>query len=219
MRDKHKDIFRYIAGIPKSFYFNFKKFGFLKALKFPVILSSNVILDNVSGDIEIKKMKPFGVRIGFGHSDIYVYQGEKTILKNTGKIIFNGKCKIGFGSGISNEGILEFGENFSITFRGKIACRKSIKIGNDCMVSWDTLIMDTDHHDIFENKLKINESKPIVIGDKNWIGARAVILKGVTLGNGNVVALGAILTKKYDCNNKIIAGSPAKIIKEGIEWK
>ena len=87
MRDKHKDIFRYIAGIPKSFYFNFKKFGFLKALKFPVILSSNVILDNVSGDIEIKKMKPFGVRIGFGHSDIYVYQGEKTILKNSNREI------------------------------------------------------------------------------------------------------------------------------------
>lgn len=219
MNNKQKDIIRYIQGLPKSFYFNLRMFGFRKALTFPIILSKNVVLEDISGQIVLKKPKSFGIRIGFGHTDIYSWKNEKTIIKNSGKITFEGKSKLGFGTAISNEGNLEIGDNFSISFRGKIVCRKEIKIGKDSLMAWDTLIMDTDHHPIFENSVRINDDKEISIGEKNWIGARSTILKGVKLGNNNVVALGTVLTKEFFVDNKIIGGVPAKILKENIEWK
>ena len=219
MNDKQKDLINYIASIPKSLYFNLKIFGFKDGIKFPVIISNNVILEDISGKIEVKNPKPFGIRIGFGPTDIYSSKHEKTIIKNTGKIVFDKKCKIGYGSAISNEGYIELGENFSISFRGKIICRKSIKIGKNSLMAWDTLIMDSDHHPIYENEKRINEDEGIIIGEKNWIGAKSTILKGVVLGDNNVVALGSVLTKKYKVNHKVIGGLPAKIIKDNIEWR
>lgn len=219
MKNKQKDIIRYIQGLPKSFYFNLKMFGFRRACTFPVVLSKNVLLEDISGEVILKNPKPFGVRIGFGHTDIYSWKNEKTIIKNSGKIIFEGKSKLGFGSAISNEGNLEIGDNFSISFRGKIICRKKIKIGKNSLMAWDTLIMDTDHHPIFEGDKRINDDKEIIIGEKNWIGAKSTVLKGVKLGNNNVIALGAIVTKEFIVNNKVIGGAPARILKENIEWK
>ncbi|EOJ3081127.1 DapH/DapD/GlmU-related protein, partial [Acinetobacter baumannii] len=52
------------------------------------------------------------------------------------------------------------------------------------------------------------------IGDKCWIGMNSVILPGVVLGNGTIVAAGAVVTKSFKQGNIVIAGVPAKIIKE-----
>ena len=54
--------------------------------------------------------------------------------------------------------------------------------------------------------------KPIVIGDDVWIGACAIILKGVTINNGAVIAAGAVVTKDVE-PYAIVAGNPARIIK------
>lgn len=63
-------------------------------------------------------------------------------------------------------------------------------------MSWDTLIMDCDQHPIYSGEKIVNENKTIVVGRKNWIGAKSTILKGVILGNNNVVALGSCSNKK-----------------------
>ena len=58
-----------------------------------------------------------------------------------GKIIFNGKASIGHGCKLSieNNGILEIGKNLTISAETSIICHKGIKIGNDCLFSWDVL--------------------------------------------------------------------------------
>lgn len=58
------------------------------------------------------------------------------------------------------------------------------------------------------------EGEDIVIGEKCWIGMNSVILPGVELGSGTVVAAGAVVTKSFLEGNKILAGVPAKIIKD-----
>ena len=59
---------------------------------------------------------------------------------------------------------------------------------------------------------------PITIGENVWIGCRALILKGVTIGDGAVVAAGAVVTKDVPANC-VVAGNPAKIIKENVVWQ
>ncbi len=68
------------------------------------------------------------------------------------------------------------------------------------------------HHDLNPYD-RSNHFAPIHIGDRVWIGSSAVITKGVTIGNGSVVAAGAVVTKDVP-ENVIVGGVPAKIIKK-----
>jgi acetyltransferase-like isoleucine patch superfamily enzyme len=78
------------------------------------------------------------------------------------------------------------------------------------------LIQDTDAHNILTSPGEM--SQEIIIGENVWIGYRAMILKGVTIGNGAVVAAGAIVTKDVP-ERSLVAGVPAKVIRENVEWK
>ncbi|WP_321330197.1 hypothetical protein [uncultured Ilyobacter sp.] len=178
-RKKLKEIYRYFLGIPKTIYFNFKYFKIKDAIKLPVIVSHKVKFDNLSGKIELKKIKPAIVRIGFGTVENYDFKYSRTVLDIQGKIIFNGKAKIGYGSRLSVQGILEIGDKFQISAESTIICRKSVSFGNNNLISWENIIMDTDHHHIYNSEgVKINEDREILIGDNVWIGCRNIVLKG-----------------------------------------
>jgi acetyltransferase-like isoleucine patch superfamily enzyme len=98
----------------------------------------------------------------------------------------------------------------------RIICGKKITIGKNCAIAPEVIIRDMDEHQILFSEHKI--SKEIIIGDHVWIGTRAIILKGVTIGDGAVIAAGAVVTK--DIPSKCVAaGVPAKVIQENVEWK
>lgn len=98
-----------------------------------------------------------------------------------------------------------------------INATKSIKIGNNVLVGSGCLITDTDSHPINWQE-RINDlndktmSAPIVIEDNVFIGARSIILKGVTIGMNSVIAAGSVVTKSVP-SNCIAGGNPAKVIK------
>jgi acetyltransferase-like isoleucine patch superfamily enzyme len=98
----------------------------------------------------------------------------------------------------------------------QITCAKQISIGRGCAIARDVLIRDYDAHQLLGANHEI--AKEIHIGDHVWIGTRAMILKGVTIGDGAIVAAGAVVTK--DVPPKcLVAGVPAKVIRENVEWK
>jgi acetyltransferase-like isoleucine patch superfamily enzyme/coenzyme F420-reducing hydrogenase beta subunit len=98
----------------------------------------------------------------------------------------------------------------------QITCGKKITIGKNCAIAREVIIRDYDAHVLLPSENEIAEE--INIKDHVWIGNRAIILKGVTIGRGAVIAAGAIVTK--DVPEKCLAaGVPAKVIRENVRWK
>ena len=112
---------------------------------------------------------------------------------------------------------LKIGDRTHIQERAHINYANSITIGSRCAISWDCEIMDTDIHKIIVNQTVLENSRPVVIGDRVWIGARAIILKGVNIGDGAIVAAGSVVTRDVP-GRTLVAGNPAKVIREIDGW-
>lgn len=115
---------------------------------------------------------------------------------------------------ILKKGILTTHSGF-INENVQITCAEKITIGEDCNIGRDVIIRDYDGHTI-DPELPI--SSPVRIGDHVWIGQRAMILKGVTIGDGAVIAAGAIVTHDVPART-LVAGIPAKVIRGNVNWK
>lgn len=92
----------------------------------------------------------------------------------------------------------------------------SIEIGNNCLISQHITIVASNHlirrTELIVNQRWTNTNNYVLIEDDVWIGANSVILPGVTIHRGAVVAAGSIVTKDVP-EYAIVAGNPAKIIK------
>lgn len=108
---------------------------------------------------------------------------------------------------------VKIGDNTYINRRSEICCKKSVEIGNDCAISWDVTITDSDYHSI----MGLKSTKPVKVGNRVWIGAKSTILKGVSIGDGSVIAAASVVTKDVP-PNVLVAGNPAKIVKHNVYW-
>ena len=108
-----------------------------------------------------------------------------------------------------------------------VTCAEEVSIGDDVLIAFDVLISDHDSHalNFCERQHDVSDwmrgvkdwgrvmFAPIRIGDKAWIGARAILLKGVQIGEGGVVAAGAVVTRDVPAWT-LVAGNPARPVKE-----
>lgn len=134
-----------------------------------------------------------------------------------GKYLFD-KC----GSNINIERGADFGKGNGIEIGDNsglgINCyvRGPLIIGKDVMMGPDVMIFHGDHamsrRDIPMRLQGDSISKPVIIGDDVWIGARSIILKGVRIGKGAVIAAGAVVSKDVP-EYAIVGGVPARVIK------
>jgi acetyltransferase-like isoleucine patch superfamily enzyme/coenzyme F420-reducing hydrogenase beta subunit len=129
------------------------------------------------------------------NSGFTVMDGSFIWVTHSGNLILDG--------GFINEGV-------------SITCASTIHIGKGCNIAREAVIRDYDGHYI--ETLNYRTAKPIVIGNHVWIGYRAMILKGVTIGDGAIVAANAVVTKDVPANC-IVAGNPAKIIRSDVTWR
>ena len=116
---------------------------------------------------------------------------------------YGGKISIGSGCGISGS---------------TIYAMKEITIGDNVLIGGNCKIIDNDFHPLpasqrIDQKVEDIKKRPITIGDGCFIGANSIILKGTTLGKNCVVGAGSVVSGTFP-DNVIIAGNPARIIKE-----
>jgi len=143
--------------------------------------------------------------------------------------IAKGSVEVGEGSrlrcsvSVQHGGTLKIGQKTFINEGSEIRCDRSVSIGSCTMISYQVDILDTNthstnwkerHDSIMHGYPKSLEreplptSKPVFIGDDCWIGKKAAVLKGVTIGDRSSVALGAIVTKSIP-EDSLAYGNPA----------
>lgn len=222
-----KKLYLLIRAIPKTIYFNFKYLPFKEAIKFPFIISHRVWLMDCKGKVSINSNLSTGmIKVGFGEVSIFDQMRERSVWRVLGDVEFSGRAAIGHGTKISVDkgGKLLFGKDIIITAESSIICNKEINIGDEAMISWETQIMDSDLHSIIDvDNNVINNDEKIEIGKKVWVGCRCLILKGVKIEDGSIIAAGTTISKAF--NNKIqreknclIGGTPPKILRENLKW-
>jgi acetyltransferase-like isoleucine patch superfamily enzyme len=89
----------------------------------------------------------------------------------------------------------------------EVIAAHEVQIGRDCMIAWDVVIMDTDQHGVGG---AAPQADPVIIGDRVWIGCRAIILKGVTIGDGAVIGAGALVAHDVPAS-AIVTGPTASV--------
>lgn len=89
-----------------------------------------------------------------------------------------------------------------------------IRIGKNCLIAANVMIVDSDGHGVSlsEREMHNPKSAPILIEDDVWIAANAIVLKGVTIGRGAVIAAGSVVVKDVPPMT-LVGGNPARIIK------
>jgi len=136
-------------------------------------------------------------------------------------------------------GSIRIGNYCSLGSGTILDCRESVILGDHVLISWNVLVSDFDPHPIdpvlrsseieyshfmtfprfarrpapdFDRSSYRFVTKPVVIESDVWIGARAIILKGVRIGRGSVVGAGSVVTRDVP-EYSVVAGNPAKVVK------
>jgi acetyltransferase-like isoleucine patch superfamily enzyme len=111
------------------------------------------------------------------------------------------------------------GHDVYLGYATTLSCADRITIGNRVLIAHFVSIFDNNNHPIDPNARAANQPvgkediAPVVIEDDVWVGAYAIILKGVTVGRGSVVAMGAVVTRDVPAMT-IVAGNPARVVKQ-----
>jgi acetyltransferase-like isoleucine patch superfamily enzyme len=114
---------------------------------------------------------------------------------------------------LSPKSILSIGSNVGVS-GATISCSSRINIGDNVLIGSGVLISDSDAHAInprYRNDSSKTISKPIIIENDVFIGARSIILKGVIIGEGAVIGAGSVISRSVEAFS-IVAGNPAKKI-------
>lgn len=181
----------YIKIITDSIKWNWLRANY-KCNGVRVARTARIILDEY-GCVE------FGKGVSIGHGALIVVTNEKAIQKGS---------------------ILKVGENSVINeFSNIRASGGFIHIGEKCMIAQNVSLIAANHT-INKNGYMVDEcwdqSKTgINIGDNVWIGCGAIILPGVSIANGAVIAAGSVVTKSVN-ENEIVGGNPAILIRKRI---
>jgi acetyltransferase-like isoleucine patch superfamily enzyme len=129
-------------------------------------------------------------------------------------VILNGVI-LGVGYGFDESNTIEIGSRTFIGHGVEFNCTHSIRVGNDVLIATGTKIVDVGH--CFKPESLIRQqplkSLPIVIEDDVWIASNCVIVAGVTIGKGSVIAAGSVVTKLVP-PNEVWGGVPAKLIRK-----
>lgn len=130
----------------------------------------------------------------------FVYIGTKLHCRGNLHIIAN------------KGGSIRIGNNVFTNYNVSVTSLESVVIEDNVTIANNVVIVDHDH-DLGANGTDSFITKPVIIKESAWIGANAVVLKGVTIGKKSVVASGAVVNKSIP-DNEVWGGVPARCIKK-----
>lgn len=207
-----------------TIYLNFRLCRFKDAIKFPLFIYGGCYLDNTLGKISFPNGCYRGmVKIGCMCAKFGAPKGKTFICLSKGSlIIFHGPALflIDVAFRLSENAVVEFGSDILVGDDVKIMAEYRIQIGNGTRIAFGSKFLDTNFHymvDLESGSVR-RKNKEIIIGCFNWIGNGVSIMKGCCTPDYAIVGAGSVANKNYgNIPNIIIAGGPAKVIKEGVQ--
>jgi len=183
--------------------------------KHPLYIS-NSIHKRIKGKINTNSLALIGVcsnKIGLDRSSrgqFWVSKGASVSLGNM--------VRVARGCKIFVEGKMAIGNNTYIQPNANIVANKEVTIGSECAISWNFQALDDDLHTLIVNGVEKDKVGNIHIGNHVWIGCNVTILKNTEIADNCVIAAGSVVKGIFP-PNCLIAGIPAKVVKENIDWK
>lgn len=147
----------------------------------------------------------------------WIYGRGALIVGND--VLIDGRCNFTFAARFSDQPTLMIGDNTGIGHGCSFIIGKKISIGNHCRIAGQVWAFDSPGHpaDPVARMAGLpatdDEVKPIVIEDNVWIGERVIIMPGVTIGQGSVVASGSVVMMNVPPNT-LLAGNPARQLRK-----
>ena len=106
------------------------------------------------------------------------------------------------------------GDNFFLNVNGKLMDSGKITIGNNVFIAPNVCIITEEHAMDVEQRIQgLEYTHPVTIGDNVWICAGALVLPGVTIGEGSVIGAGSVVTKDIPAHC-LAVGNPCKVIRK-----
>jgi len=188
---------------------------------FPLISKSRFRLYKERG-INIECKPNAYILLGYGSGGIgsFAYSGINLELYMNSTLRIQGASLVGFGSSICiyDNATIEIGDGVYMASNTVLKSTKLISIGDNCAISWNVTIMDSDFHNWSENENPTEISSPVIIKSNVWIGNNVIILKGVEIGEGSIIGAGSVVTRSVP-SRSMVAGNPARVIKTNIKWR
>ena len=210
---------------PRSFLISMRYVKFRDALKLPIKVAHGFKIENHGGRIifDTPYVAKGMLQLGYsGTGDPTVHPGSWLMLKGS-RIIIRGHVFM------SRSTHVRCGENATIIIGDQFWCNNhcyfvaspctKLEFKSQVLIGWNVDINTYDGHDIILNNQKINKPGDITIGQHVWIGSHCIIAKGVEIQNDCVVARNSMVLKSIESSHIIIGGSPARILKNDIQWK
>lgn len=148
-------------------------------------------------------------QIGLGRNVVLVSRSSGTALGVAHPIVL--RC-------LTPDAVIQIGDDSGLS--GTTICAaRSVTIGARCLFGADVLIFDTDfhNHDWCNRRYSVPDwpriSRPVTIGDDVFIGTRAIVQKGVNIGDGAIVGAGSVVTADVP-SRTIVAGNPARVVRK-----
>lgn len=206
------DLFR---RIPKVFFGEFRVSILRSILARPfgrVLISTH---SSLKGRGKIDFTFPGFLHIGTLFNGI-TSSADHTLIRLDGRLQLGGSVRVGKGARwhVLKNATLRLGKGTYVSPFSTIIATREITIGEMCAIGWRAEILDSSFHATGEN----TKATAVHIGDHVWIGAGAIILPGVEIPGGCIVAAGSIVTKSVSESNVLLAGSPARIVKRDVSW-
>ena len=210
-------LLKFSPWILKILYFNFHYFPFKQAVKLPVLLRKPHFI-KLKGKVIIDNPKiRFGM-ITMGKLVNTCNPDSGIILDLDGMLIFKGEAIFANNSAImiQDDGIITLGSHMDCA--GQIKCAKRIEFGDDCVLAYNSMVMDSDWHeltDVVSGKL-VKKTAPVKIGNNNFISFNCLVTKGTVTPDFCTFTYNSHLCKKYDVEPySLLGGNPCKLLDEG----
>ena len=195
------------------------KYNFLRGNSFRestnslLMLTSYSVLDiHRTAKLEIKGLTTFGFKKYRGSRvETSLWMDRNSSLKVHNLSVYHG-CDIQIFKGAK----VDIARGCIMNRGAQIICQEEVTIGEGCLISRGVVIRDNDGgHSILTKDYK--KSAPVHIGNHVWIGQNAIIMKGVTIGDGAIIGAGAFVCTNVKPKSLIMA-DPSRAFAKDVEW-